>query len=130
MAEPGAGDPAWAGDAAEIGRRANGSRERIRMTTAQKATRRLAGDLKSIIRDAEDLLDTTKELTGETVGEVRHRLSSFADSARETYHTLGKKTTATAKATDRCIRGHPYGTVAVFFALGFLIGKWMSRSRN
>jgi ElaB/YqjD/DUF883 family membrane-anchored ribosome-binding protein len=35
---------------------------------------------------------------------------------------LGCKTAAAAKATDRCIRDHPYETIGVAFGVGLLIG--------
>ncbi len=40
---------------------------------------------------------------------------------------LEETTAAAAKATDRCIREHPYETIGVGFGLGVLIGVLVSR---
>jgi ElaB/YqjD/DUF883 family membrane-anchored ribosome-binding protein len=97
------------------------------MTTAKKA-RRLASDLKTVVRDAEDLLDATRDFTGSKIGEARNRLTAVTDSVKTTYRNLEGKTVATAKATDRCIRAHPYETIGVFFGLGLLLGRYVNRN--
>ena len=91
------------------------------MTTAE-ANERLVRDLKAVVSDAEALLKATAGLAGEKLAEVRSRLASALESAKDTCDQLGCKTAAAAKATDRCIRDHPYETIGVAFGVGLLIG--------
>ena len=52
--------------------------------TPQEANQRLAGDLKLVVRDAEDLLKATAGEAGEKVKEVRSRLATALESAKAT----------------------------------------------
>ena len=91
------------------------------MTTAE-ANELLVRDLKAVVSDAEALLKATAGLAGEKLAEVRSRLASALESAKDTCDRLGCQTAAAAKATDRCIRDHPYETIGVAFGVGLLIG--------
>ncbi len=95
--------------------------------TIHDANRRLAGDLKLVMRDAEDLLKATAGEAGDKVKEVRSRLASAMESARETCEKLQDKTLEAAKATDHVIREHPYESIGVAFGLGLLIGLLVAR---
>jgi len=95
--------------------------------TIHEANQRLAGDLKLVMRDAEDLLKATAGEAGEKVKEVRGRLASAIDSARATCEKLQDKTVQTAKATDHVIREHPYESIGIAFGVGLLIGALVSR---
>lgn len=96
------------------------------MTTAE-ANEQLAKDLKAVVHDAEELLKATAGQAGEKVTEVRHRLEAALESAKGTCHCLEEKTVAAAKATDLCIRKHPYESIGVAFGLGLLIGVLVIR---
>ena len=96
------------------------------MTTAE-ANERLVSDLKAVVRDAEDLLKATAGQAGEKLSEVRSRLAAGLESAKATCHGLEEKTVAAAKATDRCIREHPYESIGVAFGVGLLIGVLVRR---
>jgi len=91
------------------------------MTTAE-ANELLVRDLKALISDAEALVKATAGQAGEKLAEVRARLAAALESAKDTCDSLGGKTVATAKATDRCIREHPYETIGVAFGVGLVIG--------
>jgi ElaB/YqjD/DUF883 family membrane-anchored ribosome-binding protein len=95
--------------------------------TMVETNERLVGDLKAVARDAGELLKATSGQAGEKIGEVRNRLAAAVDSAKATCQTLQDKTVKTAKATDRCIRDHPYETIGVAFGLGLLIGVLVGR---
>jgi len=95
--------------------------------TIHEANQRLAGDLKLVMRDAEDLLKATAGEAGEKVKEVRNRLASAMESARETCEKLQDKTVQTARATDHVIREHPYESIGIAFGVGLLIGVLVSR---
>jgi len=95
--------------------------------TIHEANQRLAGDLKLVMRDAEDLLKATAGEAGEKVKEVRNRLTLAMESAKATCEKLQDKTMETAKATDHVIREHPYESIGVAFGVGLLIGVLVSR---
>ncbi len=96
------------------------------MTTKQ-ANERLVGDLKAVARDAEQLVKATAVQAGERMYDAKRRLGVVFDSARATYGKLQDKTASAAKATDRCVRGHPYQTIGVALGLGMLLGFFLRR---
>ena len=93
----------------------------------EQASKRVAGDLNAVVRDAEQLIKATTGRAGETVNEARGRLAAAVETAKATCLKLEQTTAAAAKATDRCIREHPYETIGVAFGLGLLIGVLISR---
>jgi len=95
--------------------------------TSQEANQRLAGDLKEVVSDAEDLLKATAGEAGEKVKEVRSRLARALESAKATYERVQDKTVQAAKATDHAIREHPYESIGIAFGVGLLIGVLVGR---
>ncbi|HYV29378.1 MAG TPA: DUF883 domain-containing protein [Candidatus Eisenbacteria bacterium] len=68
--------------------------------------------------------------SGEKLAELRERLSAAMESAKVAAQRLEEKTIAAAKATDRCIRDHPYQTIGITFGLGILLGILLGRRRD
>ena len=97
------------------------------MNASEINTDRLVSDLKTVTRDAEELLRTVSGERGNGSNEMRARLSSAIDSAKATYHRLEEKTVAGAKATDKAIRAHPYESLGVAFGMGLLVGVLVGR---
>lgn len=97
--------------------------------TTEEANQKLTGDLKTVVRDAEDLIKATAGTAGDKVAEVRQRLSAALEAAKETCHRVQDKTVEAAKATDKVIRAHPYESMGVAFGVGLLIGVLVARSR-
>lgn len=97
--------------------------------TAEEANQKLAGDLKTVVRDAEDLLHATAGQAGEKMADVRKRLSVALESAKATCAKVQDKTVEAAKATDKVIRAHPYESIGVAFGVGLLIGVLVARGR-
>ena len=95
--------------------------------TTQEANERVAGDLKTVVRDAEELMNATAGQAGEKVSEMRSRLAAAVESAKATCHRLEEKAAAAAKATDHVIREHPYESIGIAFGVGLLIGVLVSR---
>jgi ElaB/YqjD/DUF883 family membrane-anchored ribosome-binding protein len=95
--------------------------------TTQEANQRLAGDLKLVMRDAEDLLKATAGDAGEKVKEVRSRLAAAMESARATCERVQDKTVQAAKATDHAIREHPYESIGIALGVGLLVGVLIGR---
>ena len=97
------------------------------MNTSDINTDRLVSDLKTVTKDAEELLKTVSGEEGNGSHDIRMRLSSAIESAKATYHRLEEKAVAGAKATDKVIREHPYESLGVAFGLGLLVGVLVTR---
>jgi ElaB/YqjD/DUF883 family membrane-anchored ribosome-binding protein len=102
------------------------SNKRKNMST-DEANAKLAGDLKEVVDDAEELLRATSGQAGDKVKEVRSRLAAALDRARQSCQSLQDKTAVAASATDQCIREHPYETIGLAFGLGLLVGILIGR---
>ena len=97
------------------------------MNASDINTDRLVSDLKTVTKDAEELLKTVSGEEGNGSHDIRMRLSSAIESAKATYHRLEEKAVAGAKATDKVIREHPYESLGVAFGLGLLVGVLVTR---
>jgi len=95
------------------------------------ARERVVADLKSLVRDSEDLLKATAGDVSEKAKEVRTRISSALARAKETCANLQDQTAETAreaaKKADTVIRTHPYESIGVAFGVGLLIGVLVTR---
>ena len=80
--------------------------------------------------ETEELMDSNAQQGSEKLAELRARLDSAIESAKIAAQRLQEKTVAAAKATDECIRSHPYQTLGVAFGLGLLIGVLVGRRRD
>jgi ElaB/YqjD/DUF883 family membrane-anchored ribosome-binding protein len=97
------------------------------MTASEINTDRLVSDLKTVTKDAEELLKTVAGDRGNGSHEMRMRLSAAIDSAKETYRRMEEKAVAGAKATDKVIREHPYESLGIAFGMGLLVGVLVTR---
>jgi ElaB/YqjD/DUF883 family membrane-anchored ribosome-binding protein len=92
---------------------------------------KLAQDLRTLVRDAEEMLKATAGDVGEKMGEhakaARSRLAAALESAKATCHQWEEKAVAGAKAADRAIRTHPYESIGIAFGVGLLIGVLVAR---
>lgn len=92
----------------------------------QTSKEKLKDDLRTLVRDTEDLVKATAGDVSEKAKEVRSRVTVALTEAKA---TLQEKTTAAAKVTDQTIRAHPYESIGVAFGLGLLIGVLVARTR-
>jgi ElaB/YqjD/DUF883 family membrane-anchored ribosome-binding protein len=87
---------------------------------------RVLQDLRTLARDAEDLLKVTAGNVGEKGKEFGARLQVAIARARTTCTELQEQTVVSAKAAakraDRVIRDHPYESIGIAFGIGVLIG--------
>ncbi len=88
---------------------------------------KLVNDLKSVARDAEELIKATAGDLGEKAQEARTRLAAALERAKVSYQKIQDKAVEGARATDVCIREHPYQSLGVAFGLGLLIGLLIKR---
>ena len=102
--------------------------ERVHSTLARE---RVVADLKSLVRDSEDLLKATAGDASEKIKETRSRLTAALDRAKETCESLQEQTANAArvavKKADTMVRHHPYESIGVAFGLGLLIGVLVTR---
>ena len=88
---------------------------------------KLVTDFKVVLRDAEALIKATAGELGEKTKEARARLMDALETAKVTCHKLEERAVASAKATDKIIREHPYQSIGIAFGLGLLIGVLVNR---
>lgn len=88
---------------------------------------RLAHDLRNVVHDTELLLHEIRGELSDKGKEVRARLATTLESAKQTCHDLGEKTVATAKAADEYVHENPYKSIGVAFGIGLLIGVLVAR---
>src|SRR5215510_365916 len=105
----------------------NQRKENIAMNATEINTDRLVSDLKSVTKEAEELLKTITSDEGNGAEEIRSRLSSAIESAKATYRRLQDEAVAGAKATDQAIRAHPYESLGIAFGVGLLVGVLVAR---
>lgn len=96
-----------------------------------EARERVVADLKTLTRDAEDLLNATAGEVSEKTKEVRERFGEALKRAKSTCQDMQEETTATmkmaAQKADVAIREHPYQSVGAAFGAGLLIGVLLMR---
>ena len=92
-----------------------------------EASERLAGNLKTVMEGAEDVMNATVGHTEEKVRELRGRLAAALESAKAAYQRLQDGTVAAALATDDTIRDHPYESIGIAFGVGLLVGVLVAR---
>ena len=93
-------------------------------TGMMEGQERLTEDFKTVTQDAEDFVKETASGLGERAREARARLAASLASAKANLHRFNEKAIEGAKATDRCIRDHPYQSIGIAFGLGILIAFW------
>jgi ElaB/YqjD/DUF883 family membrane-anchored ribosome-binding protein len=88
-------------------------------------------DLKTLARDAEELLKATAGDMGDKMSdkakEARSRLAVALEQAKVSCEKWEDKTVAAARATDKAIRSHPYESAGAACVLGILIGVLIGR---
>ena len=93
----------------------------------ETSTQKLLRDLKTVVRDGEELLKAgARDLTERGVA-ARERLAAALEVARDTQRHLQESAFTQARQTDRLIRQHPYEAVGIAFGVGLLIGAISSR---
>jgi len=83
---------------------------------------KLSEELKSIVADAEELVWARGAKLAEKTEEIRDRLASALETARETLDTLETQATDGVKKADQAIRKYPYQSMGVALGIGLAIG--------
>jgi ElaB/YqjD/DUF883 family membrane-anchored ribosome-binding protein len=97
----------------------------------EAARDKLVSDFRAVIGDTEELLRATANQTGERISATRERVEERLRTAREELAELQASATQHAKqaarATDDYVHEHPWQSVGVAAAVGFLLGMLTAR---
>lgn len=96
-------------------------------TITRDAAERLATDLRTVVRDAQELLKAGAGDLNEKSREARVRLEEALQHARVTCEQFESKATDAARAAGDSIRDHPFTSVGVAFGIGVLLGVLINR---
>ena len=96
-------------------------------TLPEITTEKLQQDLKTLVRDAEELLKAGAGELSERGKEARVKLASAVESARQTCTRLEDRALVGAQAAVQCIRDHPYESIGVAFCVGLFLGVLANR---
>lgn len=91
----------------------------------------LSNDFKSVVADAEALLQATANQGGDKLAEIRAKaqesLRVVKERMMEAQTALVAKTRAAAETTDNYVHDNPWQAVGVAASVGFLIGLLIGR---
>jgi ElaB/YqjD/DUF883 family membrane-anchored ribosome-binding protein len=91
----------------------------------------LMSDLKSVVNDAEALLNATSTQTGEKIQAVRARAEESLRNARARLTEIEQEAMRRAKeiadATDEYVRDNPWQSVGIAAGIGLLLGVLLGR---
>ena len=96
-----------------------------------QAKNKMAGDIKTVITDGEDLLKAAAEVSGEGFAVARSKFEEKLGSARARLADASQaavgKAKGTAAAADGYVHDNPWPVIGVAAAAGLLIGFLASR---
>jgi len=85
------------------------------LISEEASLERLVYDLMLVVQGADQFADASGALSGPKKEEIRSRLHQLKEHCLE----LKQRAVATAQATDKALRHHPYSSIGLAFALGF-----------
>lgn len=95
------------------------------------STEKLMNDLRTVVRDAEELLKATAGQAGEKVSAARERAETSLRAAKERLANMGNgmfsQARQAASATDQYVRTNPWQAIGIGAAVGLLVGFLASR---
>ena len=91
----------------------------------------VARDIQNVVSDAQDLLKTVQDNGADKMGEMRAKMQSQIDAARQTLTELQQSVQDGAKVaintTDEYVRSNPWRAVGISAGIGALIGFLIAR---
>lgn len=93
----------------------------------EESTEKLLQDLRAVVHDGEELLKAGAQDLSERGLAAKERLAAALEVAKETRRKLQERAVASARATDRLIREHPYQSLGIAFGVGMLFGILVNR---
>jgi ElaB/YqjD/DUF883 family membrane-anchored ribosome-binding protein len=96
-----------------------------------RARVRIAGDIRTVIADGEDLLKAAADVSGEGFAAAREKFAEKLGSARASLADASRaavgKARETSAAADAYVHGSPWTAVGIAAAAGILIGFLAAR---
>ena len=96
-----------------------------------RAKTRMAGDIRSVIADGEDLLKAAAEVSGEGFAAARQKFEKKLGSAKarlaDASQAAVEKTKETAAVANRYVHDNPWPAIGVAAVAGILIGLLAAR---
>lgn len=97
----------------------------------EAARERLAGEMRTLVNDAEEMLRAASKQGGEHLGAARERLERSVNAARaelaNVEHAIIERARRTARETDEYVHDHPWTAVGVGAGVGLLLGLLLGR---
>ena len=88
-------------------------------------------DMKTLVKDAQDLLREASLASGDKAEELRARGLAMLDTAMEKAHEVQviavEKGKAAAHSTDEFVHEHPWKAVGIAAGIGLVVGMLISR---
>ena len=94
------------------------------LTSEETSTEKLVEDLMLLVHDAEDLINATGATLAE---ESKEQLRTALERVKSRSEKIKEHALASARATDRLIRKHPYSSLGLVFGVGLLVGALLKR---
>lgn len=98
---------------------------------AAAARDRLAAELRSLVSDAEEMLEAASRTGNEQLHRVRERLERGVDTARSELNAFQESALETARQkaaeADEYVHEHPWNAVGIAAAVGVLLGVLLTR---
>lgn len=94
---------------------------------SQIDTEALITDLKAMVRDSEQLLQSVAGASGEKAEALRERLAQAVTAAQESCKIIESTARQKLAAADETIRDHPYQSIGVALAAGVVLGVLLAR---
>lgn len=106
--------------------------DRVEKTpTGIDARERLAQDMRTLVRDAEDLLLAAQKQGSEGVSAMRDRLESSLKQAKaqiwDGQQQMFERARDTARRTNEAVHVHPWTAIGVAAGAGLLLGALLMR---
>lgn len=98
-------------------------------TVTREAVDKLLADLRSVVRDGQEVLKAGAGDLSETGKEARARLDEALQRARQTCEQFESRAGDAARAAEGTIRDHPFTSVGVAFGVGVLLGVLINSRR-
>ena len=97
----------------------------------QVSTGRLMEDLRTVVRDTEELLKATASQTGDKAEEARRRVSAALDGAKvrlqQAQASAAQMSDEALKATEQYVRDNPWQAVGIAAGVGLVLGALLAR---
>lgn len=96
-----------------------------------KTLDKMMGELRSVIKDAENLLKNTEEQGGEAFKSARAKFESTLKNAKKEIQEMDQnvveKFKDAAHTTDKYVKDHPWNMIGVGACVGLLVGFLVGR---